>query len=192
MIYNFLQLLDEKTETKARKQTSPPKTKLLPPKGVTMGTEEFTLIVNGKKRKVRASPDEPLLWILRDDLNLTGTKFGCGVGECGACTVIIDGLARRSCQVLVKFVSSGQEIITIEGLGTVNNLSPLQQAFIEHTAFCCGFCTPGMIMTATALLRINPNPSQDEIKEAMNHNLCRCGSYLNILEAIESVVKKQP
>jgi len=155
-----------------------------------MAIEEFSLIVNGKKRKVRAGPDEPLLWILRDNLNLTGTKFGCGVGECGACTVIIDGLARRSCQVLVKYVSSGQEIITIEGIGTVNNLSPLQQAFIEHTAFCCGFCTPGMIMTATALLTINPNPSQDEIKDALNHNLCRCGSYLNILEAIESVVKK--
>ncbi len=156
-----------------------------------MAIEEFSLIVNGKKRKVSASPDEPLLWVLRDNFNLTGTKFGCGVGECGACTVIIDGLARRSCQVLVKYVSSGQEIITIEGLGTVNNLSPLQQAFIEHTAFCCGFCTPGMIMTATALLTINPNPSQDEIKEALNHNLCRCGSYLNILEAIESVVKNR-
>jgi len=155
-----------------------------------MAIEDFTLIVNGKSRKVRADPDEPLLWILRDNLNLTGTKFGCGVGECGACTVIIDGVARRSCQVLVKYASSGQRILTIEGLGTADNLSPLQQAFIEYTAFCCGFCTPGMIMTATALLRMNPNPSQDEIKDAMNHNLCRCGSYLNILEAIESVVKK--
>ena len=155
-----------------------------------MAIEEFILIVNGKKRKVRANPDEPLLWILRDNLNLTGTKFGCGVGECGACTVIIDGVARRSCQVLVKYVSSGHEIMTIEGLGTANHLSPIQQAFIEHTAFGCGFCTPGMIMAATALLRINPHPSQDEIKEALNHNLCRCGSHLNILEAIESVVKK--
>ncbi len=155
-----------------------------------MAVKDFTLIVNGKKRKVRADPDEPLLWILRDDLNLTGTKFGCGAGECGACTVIMDGVARRSCQVLVKYASSGQQILTIEGLGTADNLSPLQQAFIEHTAFCCGFCTPGMIMTATALLRINPDPSQDEIKDAMNHNLCRCGSYLNILEAIESVVEK--
>ena len=131
-------------------------------------------------------PDEPLLWVLRDDLRLTGSKFGCGVGVCGACSVLIDGVARRSCCVQVVNVSQGQKIITIEGLGTPENLSPLQQAFIDHTAFCCGFCTPGMIISATALLARNPDPTRQEIIQAMDHNLCRCGSHVNIIEAIES------
>jgi aerobic-type carbon monoxide dehydrogenase small subunit (CoxS/CutS family) len=144
----------------------------------------YTLNVNGKKRRVKVEPDEPLLWILRDDLDLTGTKFGCGVGECGACAVLIDGLARRSCRVQAQNVSSGQKIVTIEGLGTKENLSPLQIAFVEHTAFGCGFCTPGMIITATGLLAVNPNPTREEIIEAMDDNICRCGSYLNIIEAI--------
>jgi len=144
----------------------------------------FTLNVNGKKRRVKTAPDEPLLWILRDDLDLTGTKFGCGVGECGACSVLIDGIARRSCRVQVQNVSFGQKIVTIEGLGTRENLSPLQKTFVEHTAFGCGFCTPGMIITATALLALNPNPTREEIIEAMDNNLCRCGSYLNVIEAI--------
>ncbi len=133
---------------------------------------------------MKAEPDEPLLWILRDDLDLTGTKFGCGVGECGACSVLIDGVARRSCRVLVQNVSSGQEIVTIEGLGTKNNLNPLQKAFVESTAFGCGFCTPGMIIAATALLAHTPNPTRDEIVQAMDNNLCRCGSYPNVIEAI--------
>jgi len=136
-----------------------------------------------------AELDEPLLWVLRDDLGLTGTKFGCGTGECGACSVLIDGVARRSCRVPVAYVAAGQEITTIEGLGTPGNLSPLQQAFIDHAAFCCGFCTPGMIITATALLASNPHPARQEIIEAMDYNLCRCGSYLNIIKAIESVIE---
>jgi aerobic-type carbon monoxide dehydrogenase small subunit (CoxS/CutS family) len=144
----------------------------------------YTLNVNGKKRRVKTEPDEPLLWILRDDLDLTGTKFGCGVGECGACAVLIDGLARRSCRVQVQNVSSGQKIVTIEGLGTKGNLSPLQNAFVEHTAFGCGFCTPGMIITATGFLALNPYPTREEIIEAMDNNLCRCGSYPNVIEAI--------
>ena len=135
-------------------------------------------------------PDEPLLWVLRDDLRLTGSKFGCGVGVCGACSVLIDGVARRSCCVQIAHVSQGQKIITIEGLGTLKNLSPLQKAFVEHTAFCCGFCTPGMIITATAQLSRNPNPSRDEIVQAMDYNLCRCGSYINIIEAIESFIEE--
>jgi carbon-monoxide dehydrogenase small subunit len=147
----------------------------------------FTLDVNGKKRRVNVEPDEPLLWILRDDLGLTGTKFGCGVGECGACSVLIDNLARRSCRVQVQHVASGQKIVTIEGLGTKENLSPLQKAFVEHTAFGCGFCTPGMIVSATALLARNPNPTREEIIEAMENNLCRCGSYPNVIEAIFAV-----
>lgn len=144
----------------------------------------FTLNVNGKKYRVKTEPDEPLLWILRDDLDLTGTKFGCGVGECGACSVLIDGLARRSCRVEVQHVSAGQEIVTIEGLGTNENLSPLQKSFVEHTAFGCGFCTPGMIITATALLARNPYPTREEIIETLDNNLCRCGSYPNVIEAI--------
>lgn len=156
-----------------------------------MAKQTFSLNVNGKEYRVHAEPDEPLLWILRDDLRLTGSKFGCGVGICGACSVLIDGVARRSCCVQVTNVCQGHKIITIEGLGTLENLSPLQKAFVDHTAFCCGFCTPGMIITATALLARNPNPSRQEIAEAMDNNLCRCGSYVNIIEAIESYVREQ-
>ncbi|MGB3862844.1 MAG: (2Fe-2S)-binding protein [Candidatus Aminicenantaceae bacterium] len=156
-----------------------------------MAKQAFTLKVNGKNYNVKAEPDEPILWILRDDLKLTGSKFGCGVGICGACSVLIDGVARRSCCIQVANCSQGQKIVTIEGLGTLENLSPLQKAFVDHTAFCCGFCTPGMIITATALLLRNPNPTREEIIEAMDNNLCRCGSYINIVEAIESFVKVQ-
>jgi carbon-monoxide dehydrogenase small subunit len=156
-----------------------------------LAKQSFTINVNGKNHRVIVEPDEPLLWVLRDDLRLTGSKFGCGVGICGACSVLIDGIARRSCCVQVSNVSQGQKIITIEGLGTLKNLSPLQKAFVEHTAFCCGFCTPGMIVTATALLERNPNPTREEIIEAMDHNLCRCGSYINIIEAIESFIKER-
>ncbi|MCK4930617.1 MAG: (2Fe-2S)-binding protein [Candidatus Aminicenantes bacterium] len=156
-----------------------------------MAKQTFNLNVNGKNYNVKVEPDEPLLWVLRDDLKLTGSKFGCGVGVCGACSVLIDGVARRSCCIHVGNVSQGQKIITIEGLGTLDNLSPLQKAFVDHTAFCCGFCTPGMIITATALLARTPNPSREEIIQAMDLNLCRCGSYINIIEAIESFVKDQ-
>lgn len=156
-----------------------------------MAKQTFKLNVNGKNYTIAAEPDEPLLWILRDDLRLTGSKFGCGVGVCGACSVLIDGIARRSCCVQVAHISPGQKIVTIEGLGTLENLSPLQKAFVEHTAFCCGFCTAGMIITATALLARIPNPSREEIVEAMDHNLCRCGSYINIIEAIESFIRER-
>lgn len=154
-----------------------------------MAKKNLTLKVNGKIRQVTADLDEPLLWVLRDDLGLTGTKFGCGNGECGACSVLIDGEVFRSCRIPVAYAALGQEIVTIEGLGTANNLSPLQQAFVDHTAFCCGFCTPGMLITATALLAKNSHPSRDEIIAAMDNNLCRCGSYLNIIEAIEAFVE---
>ena len=145
--------------------------------------------LNNRSVRVTTDGDRPLLWVLRDNLGLTGTKFGCGTGECGACSVLIDGEARRSCRIPVAFVSAGQEIVTIEGLGTVGNLSPLQQAFVDYNAFGCGFCTPGMIITATALLARNPNPTRAEIIEAMDHNLCRCSVYTNIIEAIQSVVE---
>ena len=153
-----------------------------------MAKKSLTLKINGKLRLVTAELEEPLLWVLRDDLGLTGTKFGCGNGECGACSVLIDGEVRRSCRIPVAYAAQGQEIVTVEGLGTAGNLSPLQQAVIDYTAFCCGFCTPGMLITATALLAKNPYPSREEIIEAMNNNLCRCGSYLNVIEAIEAVV----
>ncbi len=153
-----------------------------------MARKNVILNVNGENRQVLVELDEPLLWVLRDDLGLTGTKFGCGTGVCGACSVLIDGEVRRSCRVPVAYAAAGREIVTIEGLGTVGNLSPLQQAFIDHTAFCCGFCTPGMIITATALLAHNPHPTREEIIQAMDYNLCRCGSYVNIIEAIESVI----
>ena len=153
-----------------------------------MAKKDVILNVNGVRREAIVELDEPLLWVLRDDFELTGTKFGCGNGVCGACSVLIDGVARRSCRVPVAYVAAGHEIVTIEGIGTVGNLSPIQQAFIDHTAFCCGFCTPGMIITATALLAKNPHPTREEIIEAMDYNLCRCASYPNIIEAIESVV----
>jgi len=152
-----------------------------------LAKKNVILNVNGECRQVTVELDEPLLWVLRDDLGLTGTKFGCGTGVCGACSVLIDGEARRSCRIPVAYVAAGQEIVTIEGIGTMGNLSPLQQAFVDHTAFCCGFCTPGMIITATALLAKNPHPTREQIIEAMDYNLCRCASYPNIIEAIESV-----
>ena len=150
-------------------------------------TRRHKLRVNGKTVSVTADPDEPLLWILRDRLKLTGTKFGCGEGVCGACSVLIDGEVYRSCVVTVGEVSSGEEVVTIEDLGRPGELSKLQNAFIEHTAFGCGYCTPGMIVTAEAFLRKNPRPNRDEIVAAMDDNLCRCASYPNIVEAIESV-----
>lgn len=147
----------------------------------------FRLRVNSSVHTVKCDPDEPLLWVLRDHLKLTGTKFGCGEGECGACAVQINGEAYRSCIITVSEVDPGDEITTIEGLGRPGDLSPLQQAFIDHTAFGCGYCTPGMIVTADALLRSNPSPDRPEIVEAMDENLCRCASYPAIVDAIESV-----
>jgi isoquinoline 1-oxidoreductase alpha subunit len=150
--------------------------------------ETLRLNVNGRNHILELNPEEPLLWVLRDDLGFTGTKFGCGMGACGACSVLIDNQERRSCRVPVGSVASGQKIVTVEGLAKGKKLSSLQEAFIEKNAFCCGFCTSGMLISATALLLRNPNPTRAEIIEAMDGNLCRCGSYLNIIEAIESVV----
>lgn len=148
--------------------------------------------VNGATHVVTVDADEPLLWVLRDHLKLTGTKFGCGEGECGACTVLINGEAYRSCVVTVGDINPDDEIVTIEGLGRPGDLSSLQRAFIEHTAFGCGYCTPGMIVTADAFLRANPNPTRDEIISAMDDNLCRCASYPAIVEAIESAAGSDP
>jgi len=142
----------------------------------------FTL--NGKPTSIRVDDERMLLWVLRQDLGLTGTKFGCGEGLCGACTVIVDKQAVRSCAVPVKDVA-GKQVITIEGLGGAGRLDPIQEAFVKHHAFQCGYCTPGMILNAYALLLNNPHPTRDQILQAMDGNLCRCGSHVRVVEAIQ-------
>jgi carbon-monoxide dehydrogenase small subunit len=148
-----------------------------------------SLTVNKKKYEVTVEPDERLLDTLRDRLNLTGVKEGCSIGECGACTVILDGKAVNSCMVYT-FQIDGSEVLTVEGLETNGTLDPLQEAFIDHQAVQCGFCTPGMLMSAKALLNENPNPDRDEIKTAIEGNLCRCTGYQQIIEAIESAANQ--
>ena len=143
-----------------------------------------SLSVNGKKLPLDVDSQTSLLTVLRDFLNLTGTKYGCGESQCGACTVMIDGLATRSCITPVGR-AAGKQITTIEGLETNGQLHPLQQSFIEADAMQCGYCTAGMIMTGAALLKKNPKPSRDEIVKAMDRNVCRCGTYLRIVKAIE-------
>lgn len=143
---------------------------------------EITLRVNGSERKVNVSPDTPLLWVLRDTLQLTGTKFGCGAGLCGACTVHSDGVAVRSCSVPVS-QASGKNITTIEGLSP-NGLHPLQAAWIAEQVPQCGYCQTGQIMAAAALLAKNSQPTEDQIVQAMSGNLCRCGTYDRIRRAI--------
>ena len=154
-----------------------------------MSKVDCTLRVNGELHRLQVESDEPLLWVLRDELRLTGTKFGCGEGDCGACSVLIDGEVWRSCQVAAASLSGGEVIVKIEGLGTPGDLSPVQRAFLEHSAFGCGYCTPGMIVTATALLEKNPRPDRPTIVSAMNDNLCRCAAYPNIMAAIESLAE---
>jgi isoquinoline 1-oxidoreductase alpha subunit len=143
---------------------------------------DITLRVNGSEKKVSVSPETPLLWVLRDALGLTGTKFGCGAGLCGACTVHVDGAAVRSCSTPVSQVA-GKTVMTIEGLGA-NGLHPLQQAWIAEEVPQCGYCQVGQIMAAAALLAKTPNPTDDEITQGMNGNICRCGTYERIRMAI--------
>jgi len=143
----------------------------------------ITLIVNGTERKTEAASGESLLSVLRYRLGLTGTKYGCGEGQCGACTVLVDGKAVRSCITAADAVS-GQKILTIESLSQDGKLSPLQQAFLDEEAFQCGYCTPGMIMSAHALLAGTPQPSDEQIMQRMNGNICRCGTYPRIVAAI--------
>jgi len=140
------------------------------------------LNVNGSKYEVQAET-RTLLDILRDDLGLMGTKEGCGVGMCGACTVLVEGKPLSSCLVLAEQVA-GKEILTIEGLGNAENLHPVQQAFLDEGAFQCAYCTPGFVLTTVALLAEKPSPNDDEIREYLSGNLCRCGSYQNILQAV--------
>ncbi len=149
----------------------------------------MTVYVNGTRRRVDADPERTLLSVLRDDLDLTGTKYGCGEGQCGACTVLIDGQAVRSCLTRMGSVA-GKQITTIEGLAAGERLHPLQEAFLEADAMQCGWCTPGMILGAVSLLRRNPSPSDVEIASGMNGHICRCGTYPRIAAAIRSAAKK--
>jgi nicotinate dehydrogenase subunit A len=140
------------------------------------------LMVNGRIHDVDAAPDTALLYVLRNDLALNGPKYGCGLGECGTCTVLIDGAAARSCVIPIDGCE-GREIITLEGLGSRDQPDPVQQAFIEEQAAQCGYCLNGMIMTTKALLAIDPHPSEQQLREALRYNLCRCGAHLEILRA---------
>ena len=150
--------------------------------------ETIKFQLNGKKTEALIDPSETLLWVLRNHFGLTGTKFGCGSGFCGACTVLIDNEPVRSCQLSVGD-ASGKSIVTIEGLATDGKLHPVQKAFVDHDALQCGFCTPGMIMNATGLLLKNPSPSVQQIKIGMENNLCRCAAHLRIVEAVEDASK---
>lgn len=141
------------------------------------------LTVNGRIHDVDAAPDTALLYVLRNDLELNGPKFGCGLGECGACTVIIDGVAARSCIIPISGCVD-RNILTLEGLGSRDNTDAIQNAFIEEQAAQCGYCLNGMIMTAKALLMRNASPSESEIQEALRYNLCRCGAHVEILRAV--------
>ncbi len=145
---------------------------------------KIILNVNGKQQTVDVDPQTPMLWVLRDHLNLVGTKYGCGIAACGACTILLEGQAVRSCQLPVSQVE-GKAITTIEGLSE-NGEHPVQQAWLEHDVPQCGYCQAGQILTAVSFLKDNPNPSDDEIESAMHGNLCRCGTYLRIKAAVKT------
>jgi carbon-monoxide dehydrogenase small subunit len=149
-----------------------------------MTEHAIELIVNGKTRKLRVKANDLLLNVLRDDLYLTGTKYSCGIGECAACTVLLEGQAVLACMILAV-AAQGKQITTIEGLSP-SELSPLQQSFIDHGAIQCGFCTPGMVVTSQALLNENPQPSEEEIKDYLRGNHCRCTGYKSIVEAVQA------
>lgn len=148
----------------------------------------YNLKINGKTRQVNVDPATPLLWVLRDHLNMTGTKYGCGIAQCGACTVHLEGNAIRSCQLPVSVVGK-QTVTTIEGLSEKGD-HPVQKAWLEHDVAQCGYCQAGQIMTAASLLKNNPKPTDEEIEAQMSGNICRCGTYLRIKEAVKSASKK--
>ncbi|SAI65278.1 oxidoreductase [Bordetella ansorpii] len=156
---------------------------------MTATPRTHTITVNHATHTVDTAPDTPLLYVLRNDLALNGPKFGCGLGECGACTVLVDGMAARSCVVPIRGVQ-GRAITTLEGLGTRGAPGPVQQAFIDHQAAQCGYCLNGMIMSAQALLLHNPHPTEDEIRQALQYNLCRCGTHLEILAAVRAAAAR--
>ena len=152
--------------------------------------QELHLIVNGQPRTEQVEEDTMLVDLLRDQLHLTGTKKSCCTGECGACTVLVDGLPFRSC-ITPALACEGRSIETIEGLGDETHIHPIQQAFVDAGAVQCGFCTPGMVLTAKALLESNPSPTDEEIVEAMSGNFCRCTGYVKIIAAIKSLIPYQ-
>ena len=149
-----------------------------------------TLKVNGEEKELLIKEDALLIDVLRDEINYTGTKRGCGEGECGTCTVIIDGRPVNSCLILAALVQ-GKEITTIEGVGTPENLHPIQQAFVDEGAIQCGFCTPGMVMSTKALLDSEKNPDEQQIRKALSGNLCRCTGYVKIVNAVKKVAEEQ-
>lgn len=151
--------------------------------------ETISFQLNGEKTDALVDPTETLLWVLRNHFGLTGTKYGCGMGFCGSCTVLIDNEAVRSCTIPVGDVK-GKNVVTIEGLATDGELHPVQKAFVEHDALQCGYCTPGMIMNATGLLLKNPSPTTEEIKAGMEDNLCRCGAHVRIVAAVQSAAEE--
>jgi carbon-monoxide dehydrogenase small subunit len=150
--------------------------------------KEINLTVNNRPYRLNVPPHRTLLEIIREDLGLTGTKEGCGLGECGACTVLMDGQAINSCLVLAA-EADGKEITTVEGLADGDRLHPIQQAFVDHGGLQCGFCTPGMILSAKALLDKNPTPTEEEIKQGIAGNLCRCTGYTKIIESIRAAAE---
>ena len=151
--------------------------------------ETIQFKLNDRMVRLKVDSERTLLWVLRTDLGVTGTKYGCGEGHCGSCTVLVNDEAVLSCQTIVKEVE-GAEVITIEGLAKNGHLHPVQESFIQHDALQCGFCTPGMILNAYSLLRENPNLTRDEIIDGMEGNLCRCGAHVQIIQAIESAAGK--
>lgn len=145
--------------------------------------DTVTLTVNGQQYPITAPPDQPLLWVLRENLHLSGTKYGCGEGQCGACTVLLEGRPVRSCLTSLSS-AAGKKIITIEGLASREALHPVQEAFLQEESFQCGYCTSGMILSAVALLSNKPQPSEEEIIHGMTGNICRCGTYPRIIKAV--------
>jgi aerobic-type carbon monoxide dehydrogenase small subunit (CoxS/CutS family) len=151
----------------------------------------ISLTINGKPQRVDAPPDEALLALLRNRLDLTGTKYGCGEGQCGACTVLIDGQATTSCNTKVS-EAVGKKIVTIEGIAPSGGLHPVQAAFLEAEAFQCGYCTPGMVVACVGLLQSNASPSSEDVAGALARNVCRCGTYPRILQAVQIAAKNSP
>ena len=149
----------------------------------------ISIRVNGEPKKFDVTPNTLLLNLIRDEMDLTGTKYGCGIGECGACTVLMDGMAVLACMVLAVD-ADGHEVETIEGLSDGTVLDPIQESYIDEGAVQCGFCTPGFIMTTKALLKENPSPTELEIREYLNGNLCRCTGYVNIVKAVQSAAER--
>jgi carbon-monoxide dehydrogenase small subunit len=156
-----------------------------------METIEITLTVNGKERTLAVSPNDTLLEVVRDYLDLTGSKEGCGEGVCGSCTVLMDGHPVRACLTLA-LEADGSAVTTVEGLAEGEALSPLQQSFIDHGAVQCGFCTPGMLMSATALLDENPSPDRQKVRQALSGNICRCTGYTKIVDAVAHAARPDP